>query len=63
VKRTEKIQKLTEIWCNWNQRVINGNYAMYEIGKVFKRETLATWNNLPHIKTAIKDLEKEASRE
>lgn len=40
-----RIKDLSRLWCKWNRREISGQDFALEVGKLFERETLETWND------------------
>jgi len=39
----KRIDKLCDLWVKWNLREVDSNRAMYEISKLFKKETMKAW--------------------
>lgn len=37
-------QRVAEIWADWNSRIISGETAIHQVGKIFPHATLKEWN-------------------
>jgi hypothetical protein len=54
----DRIYKLAKIWREWNEREIDGDKAMLEIGKIFK--PYLKWRNKLSISEKRLKIKKEA---
>lgn len=41
----EKLKKLFRLWVDWNSKEITGDRFAAEFHALFKKETLAKWND------------------
>ena len=43
----QQLKEMTRLWCKWNRFEITGDYFANEVGKLYNKETLETWNDPP----------------
>ena len=41
----QKLKEMTRLWCKWNRKRITAQDFALAIGKLYKKETLETWND------------------
>ena len=45
MSKVTKLEKIGEVWSDWNERKITGDQAMARIHVIFPRVTLRVWNS------------------
>jgi hypothetical protein len=44
MSKVTKLEKIGEVWSDWNERKLTGDQAMARIHVLFPRVTLRVWN-------------------
>lgn len=39
----EQLQKVAEVWADWNEDKISGDHAIHKIAKIFPKVTIREW--------------------